>query len=420
MADIVRAWARIRNGEHEGLLPSGVVEETCRGMGVVFRERVFTPWVTVRLFLLQILTGNTSITHLRQLAGFDFAASSFCCARMRLPFRLLRALLVWTIEQSRRADVQAIGQRIFLVDGSSYSMPDTPSLREWFGLPRGNRIVEGVAYPLCKFVGLIDLTTGMFVDCVCGTVFGHEMGLVARLHPSLRNGDILLGDRAFCSFAHVAMLNARGVLACFRLHQIRKVKSGARSQRWQKPQACPKWLARGVFDTMPAFLDVRIVTFHSARRGYRVKLIHIATTLPDDGVWTDAKVAELYGHRWKIETCFGHLKTTMKGDVLKCQTVGGIVREQLMYLLAYNLVRLSMLRYALREGVSVWRVSFVDALRQLASRLLGLSGVPDLLLVPPRPGRYQPRVRRRRMKEYDLLTVPREIRKQQEKQGRNA
>lgn len=107
----------------------------------------------------------------------------------------------------------------------------------------------------------------------------------------------------------------------------------------------------------------------------------------------------------------------MKGAVLKCKTIGGIVREQLMYLLAYNLVRLSMLRWALANGVSVWRVSFIDAMRQLTVRLLGLPGVDDLLCVPLRPGRYEPRIIRRRMKEYDLLTEPRAERKQREKQG---
>lgn len=419
MADIVLALSRVRNGEPQQLL-AGEAEGLCRRVGGGWRERVFTPLVTVRLFLLQILHGNTAITHLRRLAGFDFSASSYCAARRRLPLRLLRSLLDWTIDQVTCLDVRAIGPRVLVVDGSSHSMSDTTCLRRRFGLPRGNRMVEGVAYPLCKFVGLIDLASGMFLDCLSGTVFSHETGMVTRLHRVLRAGDILLGDRAFCSFTHVAMLKARGVFACFRLHQMRKVNPGAKSQRWNKPSSCPKWLDAGLFASLPAFVDVRIVTYRCPRRGYRTKVVHVATTLPDDGVWTDAKVAELYGHRWKIETCFGQLKTTMRADVLKCRTARGIVREQLMYLLAYNLVRLSMLRCALREKVSVWRVSFIDTMRHLAQRLCGHPDLDNLLLTPPRPGRYEPRARRRRLKEYDLLTVPRSVRKQQEKQGRIA
>jgi len=306
---------------------------------------------------------------------------------------------------------------VLIVDASSFSMPDTPSLRGRFGLPRGRGVKEGVTYPLAKFIGLIDQASGLFVDCLCGTLYRHEMGLVASLHPALRIGDILLGDRAFCSFAHVALLNARGVLACFHLHQGRPIPAGKKSQRWNKPPRCPVWLDARVFALMPAVIDVRIVALSCPRRGFRTKVVYIATTLPDDAIWTDEKVAELYGHRWQIETCFDHLKTTMNSAVLKCKTVGGIVREHLMYLLAYNLARLTMLRWALQNGVSAWRVSFVDAMRYLKVRLLGLPGVENLRLVPLRPGRYEPRVIRRRMKEYDLLTEPRNARKQREKQG---
>lgn len=420
MADIVRALDRVRNGERDQLLTVGVVDDLCRQLGVVFRDRVFTPVITVQLFLLQILSGNTSITHLRHLAGFDFAPSSFCAARLRLPMRLLRLLMQWTMHQAQHGDDRLIGPRIYLVDGSSFSMSDTPPLRKRFGLPKGNRMVEGVIYPVAKFIGLIDLASGMFVDCLVGTVFSSDLGQVSGLHPKLRKGDILLADRGLCSFAHFALLNAKGVLACMRLHQQRPVIAGRKSQRWLRPTSCPKWLHPDQLEQMPAFIDVRIVSYQCARRGFRTRRIDIATTLPDDGVWTDAKIAELYGHRWKIETCFAHLKTTMKGDVLKCKTVGGIMREHLMYLLAYNLIRLSMLRRALKQGVSVWRVSFIDAMRYLHARLLGLPGVIELLLVPLRPGRWAPRVRRRRMKEFDLLSVPRDVLKRQEKQSQNA
>jgi len=407
MADIVQAMERVRNGGIRAMLPKEPVEALCESMNIPFRNRLLTPIVTLQLFLLQVLTGNTAITHLCHLSGLSFAKSSYSDARVRLPLRLIRALLRWTLKQADVFCKNTIGPRIMIVDGSTFSMPDTPSLRERFGLPKGNGIKEGVAYPAAKFIGMIDLASGMFIDCLCGTMFPNDMGLVSRLHPSLRPGDILLGDRAFCSFSHVAMLNARDVFACFRLHQRRKVLPNARTQRWMRPTSCPSWLNPAVLASFPAFLDVRIVSYHCARRGFRTKVIHIATTLPDDSVWTDEKVAELYGHRWKIETCFRHLKTSMNSGVLKCKTVAGVAREHLMYLLAYNLIRLSMLRYALRRNVSVWRVSFIDALRRLQVQLIGLGGVDSLVLVPLRPGREEPRAIRRRMKEYDLLTVPR-------------
>ena len=120
-------------------------------------------------------------------------------------------------------------------------------------------------------------------------------------------------------------------------------------------------------------------------------------------------IAELYGQRWQIETCFNHLKTTMKMCVLKCQTYAGVKRELIMYQIAYNPVRLTMLRHAMANSISVRRVSLIDTMRCLSMRMIGLPGVATLFQNPERLGRYQPRVRRRRMKGYDLLTEPRAL-----------
>ena len=133
----------------------------------------------------------------------------------------------------------------------------------------------------------------------------------------------------------------------------------------------------------------------------------MATTLMDSVLWPDEKIAELFGHRWTIETCFNHLKTTMKMSVLRCKTVEGVKKELAVYLIAYNLIRLAMLKAAQAQGVSAARISFVDAMRWLAARTLGLPGIGRLIVNPDRKGRCQLRVIRRRLKEYDLLIKPR-------------
>jgi len=296
------------------------------------------------------------------------------------------------------------GPRILVVDGSSYSMPDTPSLRAHFSLPPGTK--EGVGYPMGKLMGLLDLATGMFESLLALPLFTHDMRGVIELHPMLRPGDILLGDRAFCSFCHFALLSARGCFACMRLHQRRKEKASGIT-RWHRPTQPPAWMDAAQLARLPKFMDVRIVRFTIARRGYRTRHVLIATTLMDEAAWPDERIAELYGHRWQIETCFNHLKTTMKMNVLRCQTVQGVSKELAVYLAAYNLVRLAMLAAAQRQRVSPERVSFVDAQRWLLVRLLGLPGVGRLIVNPDRAGRSQLRVIRRRLKQYDLLRKPR-------------
>jgi hypothetical protein len=93
-------------------------------------------------------------------------------------------------------------------------------------------------------------------------------------------------------------------------------------------------------------------------------------------------------------------------DVLKCKTVHGVLKELIIFALIYNLVRLVMGHAARRQHVAIDRISFIDALRWLGTaqddELL-----PTLVVNPHRPGRYEPRVRKRRPKPYPLMTKPR-------------
>jgi hypothetical protein len=401
------ALARLRREPFADLPIAKQLDQACRDCAHVWRERLLSPLLTLRLFVLQVLHGNTSITHLRQLSGIAFAASSYCEARARLPLDVLLWLLDALARCAHKAgeSARALGRRVLIVDSSNFSMSDQPELRERFGLPQGTK--PGVGYPLAKIMGLIDAATGLFVQMLCLPLFTHEMRAAVRVHSALRSGDILLGDRAFCSFVHLALLNARGVLACFRLHQKRKGQRSRGVVRWQRPKKPPVWMMAGQFLSLPRWIDVRLVSYTLTQRGFRTKHVTIATTLLDQALWPDAEIARLYGGRWQIEGCFNQLKTHMKMNVLKCQSLEGVLKELAVYLLVYNLVRLAMLNAALEQHVSVQRISFIDALRWLACRMLGLAGVGRLLRNPRRKGRWEPRVLRRRIKPYDLLTRPR-------------
>jgi hypothetical protein len=417
MARISHALARLKR-EPLADLPTGLpLDQWLAECGVPgWRDRLLTPLVTLRLFLTQVLHGNCPITALRQLAGIDFAKSSYCEARARLPLMALQSLLKWMNQCAARAAAEPVaallGRRVLIADGSSFSVPDTPELRRHFHLPPG--VVPGVGYPMGKLMGLLDAATGLFVELLALPLFHHDARGVIALHPMLRAGDILLGDRAFCSYAHLCLLTRRGVSACMRLHQRRKdVAAGV--VRWTRPEAAPAWMTAAQFLALPAFLDVRLVRHTVAERGFRTRHLMIVTTPTDTTLWSDPRIAALYGQRWDIETCFDHLKTTMGMNVLRCQTPDGVRKELAVYLAAYNLVRLAILAAARAQGVSPRRVSFVDAMRWLAARLLGLPGVARLIVNPDRTGRSQLRVIRRRHKQYDLLR-----RSRRETEARNA
>ena len=175
---------------------------------------------------------------------------------------------------------------------------------------------------------------------------------------------------------------------------------------WFKPEDRPEWMTAQEYEALPATLAVRELRYEVGRPGFRTRTVTLVTTLLEAEAYPLGALAELYGARWRVEPNLRHLKTTTKMDVLKCKTVEGVLKELTVYAIVSNLVRVVMVEAAWRQGVDVERVSFVDALRWLAQAKPG-EDLPDLVVNPKRPDRYEPRVRKRRPKHYPLMTKPR-------------
>lgn len=166
------------------------------------------------------------------------------------------------------------------------------------------------------------------------------------------------------------------------------------------------------FASLPREITVRELRYDVHQKGFRVKNVTLVTTLLNDQVYSLPELAELFRRRWEQETNFAHVKTTMKMDVLKCKTVDGVPKELHVFALIYNLVRQVMVHAALRQNVPVTRISFIDAMRWLQSALPG-DELTKLVVLPDRPNRYEPRVKKRRPKQYKLMNKPRFQLKQQ-------
>ncbi len=108
-----------------------------------------------------------------------------------------------------------------------------------------------------------------------------------------------------------------------------------------------------------------------------------------------------------MEVDLRHVKETLGLDVLRCQTLPGVLQELHVFVIVYNLVRRVMLQASRQQEVSLHRISFIDALRWLRKAAPG-DAVPKLKVNPERKGRVEPRVRKRRPKQYPLMTKPRE------------
>lgn len=425
-------------------LEDDAILRACEEAGHQWRDRELGPVATVKMFLLQILYGNVACEYVPHLAGKDVTGSAYCTARGRLPLAALQLLLsrcTAKMAECVRGTGLWLGHRLFVLDGSSFSMPDTHELQEHFGQSGGQ--AAGCGFPTAHWLALVHFGSGLFQKVITAPLRTHDLNGVQRLHPELTAGDVLLGDRAFGSFGHVALLVSRGLHGIFRAHQkliidftpgrphvvpgrgksdrhtgkprsewIESLGSLDQIVEWFRPETIPAWLTAEAWTALPQRLRVRELRYTIGRPGFRVHTVTLVTTLLDPVRYPKDQLAEAYGLRWTIETAFDHLKTTMQMDVLRCQTVRGIEKELTMFLLVYNLVRMTVLQVSQRQGVPPQRISFVDALRWLATAKPG-EALPDLVVLPLRPGRVEPRVRKRRPKEYDLMKKPRAVLRQE-------
>lgn len=421
-------------------LEDEAIEQACRDQGLRWKNTLLNPITTIKIFFLQILHGNTAMTHLRHLTQLNFTASAYCQARLKLPlavFQKLCAQVSGALQGDLTTSARWLGHRLFYVDGSSFSMPDTPALQEYFGQPGEQQ--PGCGFPVAHFLALMHAGTGLFTQVLAAPLRTHDLPQMVTLHPELQAGDVLAGDRAFCSFAHVALLCQRGVHAVMRIHQRRIVdftatrpaviaghrltpnsKGQPRSRwvkaldfedqvvEWYKPKKPPHWMSKEQYAQLPERLTVRELRYRIENPGFRTRQITLVTTLLDAPLYPAHELAGVYARRWTIETSLYHLKITLKMDVLKCETVDGVLKELAVFLLIYNLVRMVMIEAAQRQQVDINRVSFVDALRWLMHANPG-DELVKLVVNPRRSTRYEPRVRKRRPKKYKLMNQPRTI-----------
>jgi hypothetical protein len=443
---ILPVLERLRQ-DQSALLAPAAIENACRQEGYTWRKRLLDPVITIYLFLLQILHGNTACQHVVQFGCWTFTDSAYCQARKRLPLRVYHRLLEWIAAATRRTTAAAsrwLGHRVWVADGSSFSMPDTPELQAAFGQPTGQK--AGCGFPVAKWLALFDVATGMLLRSATAPLRSHEMSRCAAVSDDLEPGDIVMGDRGLCSYAHLAILMIRNLHGLFRLHQRRAVDAGPVRPRegtrefdspaglpssrwtpvrsewdqiiiWYKPKIKPTWMSKEEYAALPAELTVRVLCYRVESPGFRAGHVTVVTTLLDAAAYPAEEVAMLYFRRWLVEVNFKHIKITMKMDVLRCETVEGVLKELAMFALVYNLVRSVTTESARAQEVAPERISVIDTIRWL----IGVEGEGDvtvLVVNPVRPGRVEPRVVKRRPKQYRRLTEPRaELRKKLPMEG---
>jgi putative transposase len=402
---------------------------------------VYTPAVTVWTFLSQCLSSDHScrdavvrLIAWRLGAGLKPCSAdtgAYCTARDHLPEEACIALMRHTgrdVDENALPGWRWLGRRVLDVDGSTITMPDTPANQAEY--PQLSTQQPGCGFPIARIVVLFSLATGAVLDAAIGTYRGKQTGensLFRTLHDTLRERDVVLADRYFSGWFDLALLQERGVDVVVRQHQLRPTdfRTGRRLGAsdhlvtYFKPQR-PEWMSPEQYARLPAYLTLRELRVHVAPQGFRTQELLIVTTLLDADPYPAAQLAQLYRRRWQAELNLRSLKIVLQMDHLRCLTPHRARNEFFMHLTAYNLIRQLMALAAQSADVEPWTVSFKGTL-QTINNFLPLLGTSISTAtwckaflqaiathaVGDRPDRFEPRVKKRRPKEYDLMNRPR-------------
>jgi hypothetical protein len=408
-------------------------------------DDVYTPAITLWAFLSQVLFKDEQRSCVAAVARVivllvalergpcSSNTGAYCRARSKLSEKVIHRMTVEVAEScEKQIDKEWLwhGRHIRLVDGTTVSMPDTPENQEAYPQPHSQP--KGLGFPMARVVVLLSLATGMLTDMALGPYTGKETGETALLRSLLRGfapGDILLADRYYCSYFMIAILMARGVDFVTRVHQRRetdfrrgrRLGDGDHIVQWKRPQK-PDWMDQPTYDRMPESIEVREVHVHVGQPGFRTHSFVAVTTLLNVAEVAKDDIAELYHSRWLAELDIRAIKITMGMDVLRCKTPEMVRKEMWTCLLAYNLIRRTMLQSARESGLRPRELSFTAALQSIAASWLVIvlsddsvaANLTDAALanltvhtVGHRPGRVEPRAVKRRPKPHDLLTKPR-------------
>jgi Transposase DDE domain len=434
------------------LLSTTEVEWTCGDWNHQWRSRIYTPWITLCMFLSQILSSDHSCGDALErfqkyrkdcaLPPVADNTASYCEARQRLPEEV-----VWDLARrsGRSIHDKADGQWLFqgrpvkLLDGSTVIMPDTEANQAEYPQSRSQK--PGLGFPIARLLVVISLAVGTVLEAAMGPYQGKqssELGLFRQIRGQLQRGDIALADRFFCNYWVIADSLRRGVDVVFRLHQTRKTdfRRGRRLGpddhivTWPKSQR-PDWMSRAEYAAMPKELKLREIRVRIKDRTKRTRELVIVTTLLDATKYSASALGDLFRQRWHAELDLRTLKTTMGMEMLRTKTPDMVRKEVGMHLLAYNLIRGVTAEAARGRDVQPRELSFNGARqtirafeqthlyepKQIAADFPLLLDLIVQKRVGDRPDRYEPRAIKRRPKPYRLLMMARREAKRRIERG---
>jgi len=431
------------------VLSGEIVEQALAAVGIVWNDRIYTPLVTLWVFLSQVLSADHScraavarlLAHRVSQAQRPCSpeTGAYCQARKRLPEKFFAAV---TCLVGRALDGEVDpkwlwkGRRVYMFDGTTVSMPDTSANLKAY--PKTYNQKPGLGFPIARIGTITSLACGAILNvgfCRYAGKGQGEVSLLRRMWDILCPGDVLLADSLMSNWTGIVMLKERGFELVSRLNKANRkadFRKGIRLGeddhivRWRKPTSI-RSVDWQTYKSLPDDLTIREARIRVERPGFRTKAVVVVTTLLDPEKTTKEDLALLYRARWNNELDLRSIKSTMQMEVLRGKTPELVRKEVWTHVLAYNLIRTIIAQAASKHGKEPRSISFKGAIQTLeafqpviaiqgnrnsAVRMNLYQQLLDAIaahLVADRPDRFEPRLRKRRPKHYAFLRRPRAV-----------
>lgn len=423
------------------VLSAQAIEQVCQKHQHQYRQTLFTPVVTLWMWLSQVLETDKSLRNavarvMAWSASNGCAIPStdtggYCKARQRLPLSIIEHFRKQSgthLDEQLKPEHLWCGRRVKICDGSSVTLSDTPANQQEY--PQPSNQAPGCGFPMMKILVVFSLATGALLEVLTAPLNTMDVTLLRPLYAHLTPEDVVLADRAFGTYVDLALIVQHKADGVFRRHHARKsdfrrgkkLGIGDHIVTWKRPRKCAAGMSLEAFLSLPEQLTVREVHVLVQQPGFRSREIIIVTTLLDATCYSRAKLAQLYLLRWQVEVNLKHLKTTLGMKFLAVKTPQMARKELNIYLLAYNLLRTLMWQAGQAQQADPLRLSLQGTRQQFNHFIPQFAGAAKrqrqslyqaLLTViasdplPYRPNRVEPRAKKRRPNHYPLLQQPR-------------
>lgn len=431
------------------VLSEQIVEQALTAVSVVWNDRIYTPLVTLWVFLSQVLSADHScrasvarlIAHRvsRGQRSCSSETGAYCQARKRLPEKFFSAVTCLVGQAlDKQVDPKWLwkGRRVYMFDGTMVSMPDTRANRKAY--PKTYNQKPGLGFPLARIGAITSLSCGAILNvgfCRYAGKGQGEVSLLRRVWDILRPGDVLLADSLMSNWTGIVMLKERGFELVSRLNKANRKADFRKGIRLGKDDHIVQWckptsirsVDRKTYNSLPSEITIREARIRVQQTGFRTKTIVVVTTLLDPKQTTKEDLANLYRARWNNELDLRSIKSTMQMEVLRCKTPELVRKEVWTHVLAYNLIRTIIAQAATKHDIAPRTISFKGAIQTLEAfqPVIAIQGERNSVVllnlyqqlldaiaihrVADRPDRFEPRLRKRRPKHYAFLRKPRAV-----------